>query len=69
MTFPQSSLTFSDLYGSKVPGRPSGEVSERDSTAASGDFSTSMDLKRPAFYWVALVGLLVAIRVLWEKGK
>jgi hypothetical protein len=64
-----SSLSFADLYGSTPPGMRRGEVQERDSADASGEYQYSAnELNRPAYFWVALVGLLVVIRLLWEYG-
>jgi len=59
-------LTFADLYGSAAPGRSKGDVTERDASAASGNMP-AIDTKRPAMYWVVLVGLLVVVRWLAEK--
>lgn len=64
-----STLTFADLYGGRVPGRAQGDLMEKDvSEASGGDFLTNLDLSRPAIFWMVLVGLLVAIRILWEYG-
>lgn len=61
-----STLTFADLYGGVAPGRSRGETTEKDSASASGDIPGG-DMKKPALYWVALVAMLVAVRVLAEK--
>ena len=63
-----STLTFADLYGSTPPGFKRETPAEKDSVEASGDYVTKIDLAKPAVFWVAFVGLLVFVRVLWEKG-
>lgn len=65
---PTSTLTFADLYGQTPPGHRRGDTVERDSTKASGDLPGGLDTAQPAVYWIALVGLLVAIRLLWQFG-
>lgn len=60
----EGTLTFSDLYGGKTPGRGE-ENPEKDVAVSSGaDFPTQVELARPAIFWVAFVLMLVAIRVL-----
>lgn len=64
-----STLTFADLYGGKIPGHAYGDLMEKDvSEASGGDFLANLDLARPAIFWLVLVGLLVVIRLLWEYG-
>lgn len=62
-----STIAFSDLYGGSPPGMDT-TPAERDSVEASGDYVTKFDMARPAVFWVALVGALVAIRLLYEWG-
>lgn len=57
---------FSDIYGGAGPGVKSGEMPPPASQQASG--ATGPTTARSAWYWAALVGLLVVVRLLWEKG-
>lgn len=52
----------SSLYGNTGPGQKS---SDSQTVAASGSLPAGGD-KTPAYFWVAFVLVLVAIRVLWE---
>lgn len=61
----ESTLTFADLYGGSKPGGEK-NIIERDSAAASGEFSP-LDTARPAIFWVALVGLVILFRFLAQK--
>jgi hypothetical protein len=65
---PTSTLTFADLYGSTPPGQRRGSNQDKDSANASGDLPASLETARPAIFWVALVGLLVIARLVWEYG-
>jgi hypothetical protein len=60
-------VSLSDLYGNKTPGREAGNNELQPIAAASGSVPTSG--KTPAMFWVGMVAMLVIIRVLWEKGK
>lgn len=62
----ESTLTFADLYGGRRPGTTEANSIERDSAAASGEFSP-MDTAKPAIFWVALVALVVVFRLLSKK--
>lgn len=67
--FAESTLTASDLYGNKFPGHASGDLVNKDvSEASGGDYAMNLDLNRPAIFWVVLVGMLVVVRFLWERG-
>ncbi len=60
-------VAYSDLYGSKTPGRDTGNNELQPVARASG--SVPAGSKTPALFWVGMVALLVLIRLLWEKGK
>lgn len=60
------SVGFSDIYGGAGPGVKTGEMPAPASQQASG--STGPTGTKPAFFWAGLVGLLIALRFLWEKG-
>lgn len=62
---PSSTLTFADLYGGSTPGKNFSNMPS-DIQEASGSKMTNLDLRRPAYYWVALIALLVAVRILIE---
>lgn len=52
----------SSIYGNTGPGEKS---TDAPTVVASGATPTSGD-KTPAYFWVAFIVVLVAIRVLWE---
>ena len=52
----------SNIYGNTGPGTKS---SNAPTVQASGALPTSGE-KTPAYFWVAFVAALIAIRVLWE---
>lgn len=67
--FPASTISRADLYGSVTPTNEKlGGTAAADSQQASGSVGGS-ESKNPAYFWLSLVGLLVAIRLLWERGK
>lgn len=55
----------SSIYGNTGPGAKS---EDSQTVQASGALPASGD-KTPAYFWVAFVAVLVAIRVLWELAK
>ncbi len=59
-------VTYSDLYGAKTPGR---DVSNELQPVAAASGSVPAGAKSPAMFWVGMVAMLVLIRFLWEKGK
>lgn len=64
-----STISWSDLYGGNPPAWKSGdEPAEKDAGKASG-LVTKFDMNRPLVYWTAFIGMLIAIRYLWEKGS
>lgn len=69
MTVPQvpSTISFGDLYGYRTPGNKSPNQ-PTDTEKASGS-TGSLASNRPSYFWIAMVGLLVIARVLWEKGS
>lgn len=60
-------VAYSDLYGSKTPGREAGNNELQPVATASGTVPAGN--KTPAWFWIGMVGMLVLVRVLWEKGK
>ena len=62
-----STVSYSDLYGAKTPGREAGNNELQPIAAASGQVPAGS--KTPAMFWVGMVAIMVLIRVLWEKGK
>lgn len=61
-------FSWGDVYGGTGPGKDNkpGDVAPPVSQAASG--KTGSTGSTPAWSWATMVGLLVAIRVLWEVG-
>lgn len=57
---------YSDIYGGAGPGTKQGEMPAPQSQQASG--SAGPSATRPAFFWAGMVALLIALRILWEKG-
>ncbi len=57
-------IAFSDLYGGKTPGSRETNMEGVVETSSGADFATRADLARPTIFWVVLVGMLVAIRLL-----
>lgn len=53
------------LYGNSGPGAKS---TNPPAVQASGSLPAGGD-KTPAYFWVAFVAVLVAIRVIWEFAK
>lgn len=63
-------ISFADLYGYRTPGTNSGPNQPSDTEKASGaTVAKSKVVVNPSHFWLALVGLIVLIRVLWEKGS
>ncbi len=60
-------VAFSDLYGSKTPGRDVSRNEIQPVAGASGSVPTSG--KTPAMFWVGMVASLVLLRFAWEKAK
>jgi len=63
-----STLALSDLYGNATGTRQGDEPTLQPSAVASGAEGVTGSGKAPAFSWVALIALLVAVRLLWEYG-
>ena len=60
-------VSYSDLYGAKTPGREAGNNELQPVAQASG--SVPAGDKSPAMFWIGMLAMLVVIRVLWEQGK
>lgn len=60
-------VAFSDLYGSKTPGRDTARNEIQPVAAASGSVPSAG--KQPAMFWVGMVAALVILRFAWEKAK
>lgn len=60
-------VTFSDLYGTRTPGRDTAQNELQPVAAASGNIPSSG--KSPAMFWVGMVIALVILRFAWEKAK
>lgn len=69
MTQPQvpSTMSFADLYGYRTPGNKNANDSP-DTQKASGNTGAVLTSK-PSYIWVAMIGMLVIARILWEKGS
>lgn len=64
-----STISFSDLYGATPPGWAGMDTPrERDSANASGEYSENSTLNHPLVFWAVMIGLLMAVRLLWEKA-
>lgn len=62
-----STISFADLYGHATPGK-SGSNEATDKEKASGSVVPA-STKKPLWYWMAAIGMLVAARYLWEHGR
>lgn len=57
-------LLYSDLYGGKTPGESDENAEKTVSVSSGADFATKAELARPTIFWVAFIGMLIAIRFL-----
>ncbi len=60
-------VSFSDLYGSRTPGRESTKNELQPVANASGNIPEAG--KSPAMFWVGMVIALLLLRFAWEKAK
>lgn len=60
-------IGFGNLYG--YGGQVAPNAQPAPVQQASGSIPTAGDSKSPAIFWVGMVGMLAAIRVVWELAK
>jgi hypothetical protein len=63
----QSTLSFSDIYGPSVPGKKG--TAERSDTEKASGTTGPVASANPVSFWLAMVGMLVVARILWERGR
>jgi len=60
-------VSFSDMYGKRAPGREAANNELQPVAAASGNLPSAG--KNPAMFWVGMVAMLVLLRFTWEAAK